>query len=385
MLIAVVGKPNSGKTTFFSALTMVDAKIANFPFTTIQPNMGVGYVRKKCPHIEINKQCNPKDSVCTDGTRFIPVELIDVAGIVPDAHKGRGLGLQFLDDIRRAEGFIQVVDGSGKTDMEGNPSEEGDVVEEVLFLEKEMVHWIDSILERNWQKIKGRDVKEIAQTFSGLNVKKEDVEQVVKKCGLKEENIQWDATEKMMFAKELMKLKSTVIAVNKLDLPGAEENLERLKRTFPEKTVIGCYGMIEYALKRANRSGVIKYIPGENKFDVVSQNEKQKEALIKFEKLLSKKDTGVQRALETIVFNLLSYISVYPVEDENGWCDKHGNVLPNVFLVKKHSHLKDVAERVHTDFAKHFIGAIDCRKRVHLSKDYIINDGDVIKILVGRG
>ena len=154
-LLGVVGKPNTGKSTFFSAATFVAAEIANYPFTTIKPNRGVGYVRTPCVHEEFKVKDNPKNSLCLDGVRLVPVELIDIAGIVPGAWEGRGLGNQFLDEIRRADALIHVVDASGGTDCEGKSCKPGehDPLEDVKFLEREITMWMVTILKKDWSKI----------------------------------------------------------------------------------------------------------------------------------------------------------------------------------------------------------------------------------------
>src|SRR5437899_9636740 len=92
MEAGVVGKPNVGKSTFFAAATLQNVAIANYPFTTIKANRGTTYVRSPCPHTILGKPCNPVNSACSNGTRLIPVELIDVAGLVKGAHAGRGQG-----------------------------------------------------------------------------------------------------------------------------------------------------------------------------------------------------------------------------------------------------------------------------------------------------
>ena len=117
--VGLAGKPNAGKSTFFKAATLAEVEIANYPFTTIDANHGVSFVRVPCPCKELGagKECGR----CQDGVRYVPVELIDVAGLVPDAHLGKGLGNEFLDSLRVAEAVIHVLDASGSADAEGNP------------------------------------------------------------------------------------------------------------------------------------------------------------------------------------------------------------------------------------------------------------------------
>lgn len=156
MQLGLVGKPSSGKTTFFNAATEGSAKTAPYPFTTIEPNVGVTWVRTKCPHVEIGKECNPNHGFCVEGNRFVPVEIIDVAGLVPGAHEGRGLGNKFLDDLRQADVLIHVVDASGSSDAEGNPLKPGerDPAEDVEFLREEILLWMEGIVQKAWEKVR---------------------------------------------------------------------------------------------------------------------------------------------------------------------------------------------------------------------------------------
>ena len=93
MLIGVVGKANIGKSTFFKAATLMDIEIANYPFATIKPNHGVGFIRVPCVDKDFNTQCNPRTGYCKNHERFITVDMIDVAGLVPGAHEGKGMGV----------------------------------------------------------------------------------------------------------------------------------------------------------------------------------------------------------------------------------------------------------------------------------------------------
>src|SRR5437660_12924898 len=118
MELGVVGKPNVGKSTFFAAATLAPVHIANYPFTTVQANHGVAYVRKKCPHLELGRRCRPTNAPCQGGTPLIPGEMLDVAALVPTAHPGRRLGTQFLDHLRQASVLVQVLDAAGLTACE---------------------------------------------------------------------------------------------------------------------------------------------------------------------------------------------------------------------------------------------------------------------------
>lgn len=379
--LGVVGKPNAGKSTFFSALTMADAKIAPFPFTTIEPNRAVAYVRKQCPHVALGKKCEPRDSSCIDGVRFVPIQITDVAGLVPDAHLGRGLGLQFLDDLRQADALIQVIDASGRTDLEGNSAEGMDPAKEVEFLEKEVTHWIASILERNWNKVKGKPVSAIYDVFNSMKISPAHVELIIKKMGLPEV-LTWSDEHKLAFAAEIQKTKPIFIAANKADSASAE-SISKLKEAFGAR-VIFCSAAYELALRKAAKAGAIEYVPGSSGFKVLNANEEQKKALVKIADYLKQHgNTGVQDVLEKGVNDLLGLIAVYPVEDEHKWSDRKGTVLPNVFLLPKNSTPVDLAARVHTDLAKNFIASVDARRNLRVGRDHILSDGDVIKIISG--
>jgi ribosome-binding ATPase YchF (GTP1/OBG family) len=385
MQIGICGKPNSGKSTFFCAATMMDALIANYPFTTIEPNKGIGFVRAKCPHTEHGKVCTPKIGSCMNGTRLIPISLIDVAGLVPGAHEGRGLGNKFLDDLREADAFIQIVDCSGHTDLEGNPATAADPAEEVKFLYDELCWWLESILERNWAKIQGKGIDELATVLTGLKVSKAEISHVADSLMLPTEGISWDATGRLLFAKEIFKKKPFVIAANKMDSPAARANFAKLKAATAPKNTIPCSAAIELALRRAAKANVISYVPGDASFEILGGDEKQKAALETMKSFISSNNgSGVQQALETAIYDSLGMVAAYPVEDEHHWADNFGHVLPHAFLMPKGSTALDLAAKVHTDLAAKFIGAIDCRTHMRHGKEYVLRHGDVIKIVAGR-
>jgi ribosome-binding ATPase len=379
LTVGVVGKPNAGKSTFFSALTMADAKIAAFPFTTLEPNIGVGYVRKKCPHAEKFPACHPKDSICRQGTRFVPVKLVDVAGLVPDAHKGKGLGFQFLDDLSAADALIHVVDGSGKTDLEGKPAINHDPAAEVDFLREELFHWVASIIEKNWKKVRARDLSTLAEMLTGLKIMPSQTEECARRLSLEAKRIDWSEDERLAFSREIMNTKPILIAVNKSD-QGC--SISRLKERFPSLNIVACSSLYELALKKADAAGAISYLPGSQSFEVKDAQGKQKEEALGKMALYLKENgsTGVQQALETLVYGMMGHIVAFPVEDESKWSDRKGNILPNSFLLPKGSTPVNLAEKVHTDLAKNFVSAMDARKKTRLSKEYQLKDCDVIKI-----
>ncbi len=384
MKIGIVGKPSSGKTTFFDAATLANAEIASYPFTTIQPNLGTAFVRFPCPHKELGKKCNPKNSPCLNGTRLIPVQLLDVAGLVPGAHEGRGLGNQFLDDLMDADGLVHVVDMSGKTDAEGNPTEGHDPNEDIEFLEKEIDFWLLGILKKNWETIKRRARMNakldelIYQQLSGLNMNKDEIKAIVNELEITPDS----NDEKLLeLVREIRKRnKPILIAGNKIDLKEAKENYEKLRRD----DLIPTSAESELALKKASDAGLIDYLPGSSDFKVIKDlDEKQKKALdyIKKNVLEPFGNTGVQQVLEKMVFEVLKMKVVFPVEDETHWTDKNGNVLPDAYLLPENATALDLAYKIHTEIGKRFIGAIDCKTKRKIGKEHILKNGDVIKII----
>ncbi len=394
--IGIVGKPNVGKSTFFSAATMQSAEIANYPFTTIDANKAVGYVRKPCPHVELGKPCNPKKSLCIDGTRFIQVEMIDVAGLVPGAHEGRGLGNKFLDDLRHANALIHIVDVSGSTDAEGNSVGLGeyDPIKDVKFLDEEIAYWIANIIENGWlrlaRKIEGekKKVSEVlAERLSGLSIREKEIKESINHLGLDEKPTKWSSEDIISLSFEIRKrAKPMIIGANKAD----KVSEEQVRKFLEEAKKMGYTGVpmsadYELALKRASKAGFVKYVPGDSDFEIVKKdklNSAQLGALEKIREFMKiYGSTGVQEVLEMAVFSLLNMIAVYPVEDENKWTDKDGNVLPDVFLMPKGSTALDLAYKVHTDLGENFIRAINGRTKRILGHDYELQDGDVIKII----
>jgi len=392
MLLGLVGKPNSGKSSFFAGATLVDVEIANRPFTTINPNKGVTYVRQKCPHVDFGlKECNPRNSKCEGGVRLIPINIIDVAGLVPDAHLGKGRGNAFLSDLNQADAFIQVVDVSGRTDLYGNESEQSDPGDEIEFLEKEITYWIMGIVKKNWGKVRGKNIDSLAEMLSGLRLTKQRIEAIADKLKLAKERLAWTDEEMLSFADEARKMtKPIVIAANKFDVPGAAENLAKLRERFPDMLIIPTCAPAEIALRKAAQKGVIKYTPGDKTFELSeaaasSLDEKQKAGIASLKKIIESNEfgTGVQKVIDATVFEYLGLVAVYPVEDEHKFSNNFGHVLPDTFLVPKGTTALEFAGKIHTDLAERFIGAINARTRMRVGKDYLVQNGDVLKIIAG--
>jgi len=396
--VGIVGKPNVGKSTFFSAATLTTVEIASYPFTTIKPNLGVGYLRTQCVCREFNVKDNPVNSICIEGVRLIPVELIDTAGLVPDAWQGRGLGNQFLDEIRKADALIHIVDASGSTDLEGRILKPGmhDPLEDVKFLEREITMWMVQIIKRDWQRIartvesRRADLQSLLENrLSGLSIKRRYIAEALRRTELNADKpTRWSEEDFYRFVDTLRKIsKPMLIAANKIDIPAAEENLERLKSS--GYLVVPCSAEAELALRRASERGLIRYKPGDTDFSVLKpteMTERQKRALeIIREKVLRRYETtGVQEAINTAFFKLLKMIVVYTVEDPEKLTDHNGRVLPDARLVPEGTTARELAYLIHTELGESFIYAIDCRSKVRRGEDYVLKDRDVISIVSAK-
>ncbi|MDH3618447.1 MAG: redox-regulated ATPase YchF [Nitrosopumilus sp.] len=390
MQIGLLGKANVGKSTFFSAATETPVPTGNFPFTTIEPNVGVAYVKNDCAckHFEIPHE-NP---LCVNKVRFIPIKLIDVAGLVPGAHEGKGLGNQFLDDARQAEVLIHVVDIAGTTDIQGQPVPIGthNPLEDVEFVQDEFDQWFVSILQREWDKIT-REIDQkrakltdgIAKRFTGLGIKDYQVQEILQKLNLISKNPkEWSETDIQTFVKDLRKsTKPIIIAANKADLCEDLDIIKKIKDT----NVIPCSAETELLLRKASKAGIINYSSGESDFSIVKNKEispQQKKALDVVKTVFSKiPSTGIQQILNTAVFDSLKFIVVFPVEDETKLTNKDGDVLPDAKLLSENSNTKDLAAMIHADIAKGFLYAIDCKTKQRIGGDHKLKNGDVIKIV----
>ena len=384
--LALAGKPNAGKSTFYKAATMADVDVGNYPFTTIDPNRGVTHARTRCPCLDREERCGN----CEGGVRYVPVELLDVAGLVPGAHEGRGLGTQFLDALTDSDAILAVLDAAGGTDAEGEPVEIGtyDPVEEADFVEAELEQWLAGIIERNWESIvrKSRspdfDIDEsLTEMLTGFGATEYDVAASLRAVEYPEDPQQWSDEDRERLARDVReRTKPIVLVANKADV-APPENLERLHKS--DKPVVSSTADGELALRTAAEAGVVEYLPGDEDFEVVGDvSDAQREGLETIREVMAEHGgTGVQRAIDTAVYDVLDMVTAYPVQNETRWTDGTGEMLPDAFLLPRGSTPKDLAYAVHSDIGEGYLHAVDARSKRRIAEDYELEEGDVIKIV----
>jgi ribosome-binding ATPase YchF (GTP1/OBG family) len=386
--IALAGKPNAGKSTFYTAATLADVDVANYPFTTIDANRGVASVRTECPCLDLEERCGTDR--CHDGTRYVPIELIDVAGLVPGAHEGRGLGNQFLDELTNADAILNVLDASGATNAEGEPVEAGshDPVEDVEFIEGELDAWLAGIIERNWESVERKsrspdfDIDEtLADLLTGFGASAHDVAASLRGLEYPEDPIQWSDADRRALAEDVRaRTKPIILVANKADV-AAEDTLDRLSEA--ADIVIPATADGELALRRAAEAGVVDYDPGDPDFEITGDlSDAQRAGLERVREVMAAHGgTGVQRALDAAVYDLLEHRTAFPVENETKWTDAQGTVLPDAFLLPAGSTPRDLAAAVHTDIAEGYLHAVNGKTKRRIGEDYELQEGDVIKIV----
>lgn len=393
--IGIIGKTNTGKTTFFNAATLLSAEVSTYPFTTKQPNMGTAYVRSICVCKELGVKDEPRNSACMDGWRFMPVELVDLPGLIKGSWEDMGLGNRFLSVAAQADALIHVTDASGSIDAEGKLTRPGlgNPIMDVYDIEEEIVLWFAKSIHKSLKSIakrveSGTPLKDaIYRSVAGLKVKEDHVEKALGSSGLEKSPKRWGEKDLRLFAGEIRRLsKPTVIIANKMDIANATENYERMREEFKGSFVIPACSEAELALRRAEEKGFIQYVPGEEKFQVVDENKltKEQQWALNYvqERVLTRwVNTGVQFAINMCIFKLLNMNTVYPVEDAKRLSDHMGRVLPDAFLIPYSANVKELAREIHTELAKTMLYAIDARSSLRLPTDYVLKDRDVISIV----
>lgn len=394
--LGLIGKTNTGKTTFFNSATLLSEEISSYPFTTTSPITGIAHAITLCVHPEFKIQDNPNNSKCIDGWRYIPIELIDLPGLIKDAWKGKGLGNQFLSIAAQSDALLHVVDASGGIDSSGKITKtgDGDPIADFADIEEELTLWYQKILEGNRDKIskliqEGSDVLDaLTDLYRGIGVTKGHVKNTFSQTGLHEKEFDdFDMVDSKKFALHLRKIsKPTLIVANKVDVDGADKNFDRLRERYNDSIVIPASGDSEFSLRRAEQKGLIKYSPGSEEFKILKSEdltEKQISALDFIKKGIMGEymRTGVQFAINVAVFKLLKMNSVYPVANEESLTDKKGRVLPDLILLKDGATINDLAKEIHTDLIKGLLYGKDLKYNLRLPVDYQLRDRDVVSLV----
>ena len=393
----MIGKTNAGKTTLFNSMTLLSGEISNYPFTTKVPETGVATVVTLCVHKEFSVKDNPVNSRCEDGWRFIPIEVTDLPGLIKGAWMGKGLGNQFLSVAAQSDALLHVVDASGSIDKDGKVTEPGtgDPLADFADVELELVLWYVKLFTSNISKIaklarapRSSLAESVAEVLQGIGVRKEHVINSLRESLLAEKALEnWNEKDIQNFCWVLRDVsKPTLMIANKMDLPFAAENFKTLREKYKGLIVVPTSGEAELTLRRAEAKGLIRYVPGEERFEIVKPqdlNDPQKVALAYIRRKVFGEylRTGVQFGLNIAVFKLLRMNTLYPVVDPEKLTDKHSRILPDVYLMPAGSAVSDLARTIHTDLEKGLLYAVDARTGLHLPTNYVLRDRDVLSIV----
>ena len=359
MKLGIVGLPNVGKSTLFNSLTKAGAESANYPFCTIDPNVGVVTV----PDERLNLL---GDFYKSKKVTPAVIEFVDIAGLVKGASKGEGLGNQFLANIREVDAIVHVVrcfEDSNVVHVDGSI----DPLRDIETINLELVFSDLEILERRIAKVTktARMDKETAKELTFLEKVKAHLEEGQLAITLETENEDedaWLATYNLLTAKPV--IYAANVAEDDIADDGANNQYVQAVR--------------EYAAKQNSEV-----------FVICAQIEEEISELDEDERKMFLEDLGLtESGLEKLVrasYHLLGLMSFLTAgEDETrAWTIKIGTKAPQA------------AGKIHTDFERGFIKAevvnyqdlLDCgsyagareKGLVRMEgKEYVVQDGDVI-------
>ncbi|OAK95443.1 P-loop containing nucleoside triphosphate hydrolase protein [Phaeosphaeriaceae sp. SRC1lsM3a] len=411
-LIGLVGKPSSGKSTTLNSLTDATSKVGNFPFTTIDPQRAIGYLQIECAcaRMKVSERCKPNYGSCIDGRRSVPIELLDVAGLVPGAHMGKGLGNRFLDDLRHADALVHVVDVSGTTDAEGKATRGYDPSQDIVWLRSEIVRWIQGNLMEKWGSIKRRHVavkatavETLQNQFSGYGSTSAVVARCLDKLGLKEPLQDWDndTIERVVNAFTDEKF-PTVIALNKIDHPDADKNIAKIAKMQDPQSIVLCSAISEVFLRKLAKQGFVKYTEGsefvDTREDLIEQGDPTGGNLKPLDEKLTTRienlkdmvlyrfgSTGVVQVLSRAA-ELLGLVPVFPVRNIHTFTSGSSSstaVFRDCVLVNKGSTVGDVYRKVMGDAPMAYVETEGGRR---VGEDDVVVKGknDILSFKVGR-
>ncbi len=383
----LVGKPNVGKSTLFSALTRNQVEIANYPFTTLKPNVGVTFVRTACPHLQLGKECNPREGFCKDGIRHVPVEVVDVPGLIPGASQGKGMGNEFMDGVRDSQALCHVIDGTGMTMPDGTPSDHRrDPKEDITIIENEIITWFADRIFRDWDRFAKkadstgeRIDRSLSRKLASFGISEKEVALILSKEVFPARLGLWSESDARDFAEAVFTYIKPVFRIfNKADNMDSQ-SIQQMRASVERSYFISAE--YELALEKAFESHLIDST-GED-FKISDKATKQQHAVLTRirEFFRSPEITRILDITGELVQKSLGYIVVFPVVDETTWEDNKGNVLPDALLMPSGSTALDLAFRIHTEIGEGFIRAVDCRTKRVIGKDHILANSDVIRIV----
>ncbi|KAI8910170.1 P-loop containing nucleoside triphosphate hydrolase protein [Gorgonomyces haynaldii] len=391
VLLACVGKPSAGKSSFLNAISDASAKVGPIPFTTIKPNHGVAYVMQECPCKRFNKQelCKPLYGKCENGMRWIPIEILDVAGLVPGASEGKGLGNQFLDDLRNADALIHVVDVSGTTDAAGNATKGYDPINDIDWLQSEIKDWIYTNLKKKWTNTVRRHtaaqqniVDTLQSQLGGYGANRTIIINAIDNFEVKDPLETWNEDTLSQFVDTFLKTRfPTVVALNKIDLPDSDKNIDKIFRKYDANEIVLTSALVETFLRTLDKQKLIRYHPGTDMFEthdedsnLVEADEKTRKRLEKVQDLVLFRygSTGVAECLNRAI-ELLGLIPVYVVRNINNFTGAQGNsVFQECMWVRPKTTVRQLAAKIHPDLDKYY-NYCETVGSIRLAEDQEIN------------